>query len=171
MYKIFAKVLANRLKKILPSIISETQSAFVSGRSITDNILVAFEILHSMKRNTARKKRDVALRIDISKAYDRIDWGFLQNMMFRLGFSEQWISVIMLGVRTVGYSVLVNSKSVGPIHPQRGLRHGCPLSLYLCIICAQGLSCLIDQAVSSGDIHGVAVCRGAPSVSPSLVRR
>lgn len=57
---------------------------------------------------------------------------------------------------------------VGPIVPQRGLRQGCPLSPYLFIICAQGLSSLLDRAVSKGDIHGVKVCRGAPSVSHLL---
>ena len=76
-YKIFAKVLANRMKKLLPRIISHEQSAFVSGKSITNNILVAFEIIHHMKRKSKDKKGDVAFKIDISKAYDKIDWGFL----------------------------------------------------------------------------------------------
>ena len=72
-YKILAKVLANRMKKLLPRIISHEQSAFVSRRSITDNILVAFEIIHHMKRKSKGKKGDVAFKIYISKAYDKID--------------------------------------------------------------------------------------------------
>lgn len=72
-YKIVGKVLANRLCKILPGIISETQSAFVKGRSIIDHVVIAFEILHTMKRNTTKKVGDVAVKIDISKAYDRMD--------------------------------------------------------------------------------------------------
>ena len=72
-YKILAKVLANRLKKLLPRIISQKQSAFVSGRSITDNVLVAFQIIHLMKRKNKGKQGDVAFKIDISKAYDKID--------------------------------------------------------------------------------------------------
>ena len=72
-YKILAKVLANRLKKLLPQIISHEQAAFVSGRSITDNVLVAFEIIHHMKRKNKGKQGDVVFKIDISKAYDKID--------------------------------------------------------------------------------------------------
>ena len=72
-YKILAKVLANRLKNLLPRIISQEQSAFVSGRSITDNVLVAFEIIHHMKWKNKGKQGDVAFKIDISKAYDKID--------------------------------------------------------------------------------------------------
>ena len=76
-YKILAKVLANRLKHILPKIIDHHQSAFVPGRSITDNVLVAFEILHCMKRKTRGLQGEVALKLDVSKAYDRVDWNFL----------------------------------------------------------------------------------------------
>ena len=72
-YKILAKVLANRLKKLLPRIIYQEQSAFVSGRSITDNVLVAFEIIHHIKRKNKGKQGDVAFKIDIIKAYDKID--------------------------------------------------------------------------------------------------
>ena len=71
-YKIMAKVLANRLKWILPLLIFNAQSAFVHGRSICDNILAAFEVIHYMKRKTKGKKGSVALKLDISKAYDRI---------------------------------------------------------------------------------------------------
>ena len=69
-YKILAKVLENRLKKLLPRIISHEKSAFVSGRSITDNVLLAFEIIHHMKKKSEGKKGDVAFKIDISKAYN-----------------------------------------------------------------------------------------------------
>ena len=72
LYKIIAKVLANRLKAFLPVLIDESQSAFVPGRAITDNVLVAFELIHYMKRKSYGKVGDVALKIDISKAYDRI---------------------------------------------------------------------------------------------------
>lgn len=101
LYKIFAKVVANRLKNILPKIISEFQYAFVSGRAITDNILVVFEIIHSMKRKSRGKMGDVALKIDIKKAYDRVDWGFLEQMMVKLGFAQKWIDIVMMCVRSV----------------------------------------------------------------------
>ena len=87
-YKIMSKVVANRLKQILPKLISPSLSAFVSGRLITDNALVAYETLHSMHCRKSRKKGSLALKLDISKAYDWVEWDFLRNIMLRLGFPE-----------------------------------------------------------------------------------
>lgn len=81
LYKIIAKCLANRLKQFLPGLITENQSTFVPGRSISDNVLVAFKILHHMKRKHNEKEGEVTLKLDISKAYDRVDWGYLQSML------------------------------------------------------------------------------------------
>jgi hypothetical protein len=80
-YKIVSKVLANRLKIILPDIITPTQSAFVPGRLISDNILIAYELMHYMW----------SIKLDMSKAYDHVEWGFLAKMMKKMGFYEQWI--------------------------------------------------------------------------------
>lgn len=80
LYKILPKVLANRMKKIISNCISEEQSAFVENRSILDNVLVASEIILSMKCKTKGKKGDGALKIDISKAFDLVDWGYLKEM-------------------------------------------------------------------------------------------
>lgn len=76
LYKILAKVLANRLKLILPGLITENQSAFLPGHSIIDNVLIALEVLHRMKIKLGRSDGEVALKLDISKAYDRLDWNF-----------------------------------------------------------------------------------------------
>ena len=117
-YKILAKVLANRMKKLLPRIISHEQSSFVSRRSITDNVLVAFEIIHRMKRKSKGEKGDVAFKIDISKGYEKIDWGFLKGIMLKLGFDSRWVDLMMLCVSIVRYNVLVNGMEVGPIIPK-----------------------------------------------------
>ena len=74
LYKIMAKVLSNRLKVILSGLISKNQSAFVPNRSITYNVVVAFEIIHHMRRKTGGQVGEIALKLDISKAYDRVDW-------------------------------------------------------------------------------------------------
>lgn len=85
LYKAVVKVLANRMKSVLPYIISKFQSAFIKGRAITDNVILAFEITFH-DRKTKGKSGDVALKIDFSKAYDRIDWGFLKLIMLKMRF-------------------------------------------------------------------------------------
>ena len=87
-YKIISKVLANRSKQILPSVISTTQCAFIPGRLITDNVLVAYELLHIMYSKKKGKKGSLALKLDTSKAYDRVEWPFLKGIMTKLGFPE-----------------------------------------------------------------------------------
>ena len=99
-YKIIAKVLANRMKHILSRIISSTQSAFAPGRSITDNVMIACELLHYMNSKKRGNVGEVALKLDISKAYDRVDWKFLQHMLQILGFDDRWIKWIMMCVTT-----------------------------------------------------------------------
>jgi hypothetical protein len=168
LYKIVSKVLANRLKSCLDKLVSQEQSAFVEGRSILDNALIAIEVIHAMKRKTKGHRGELALKIDISKAYDKVDWGFLRGMLVRMGFAEQWIQWMMMCVSSVNYSVLMNFDKVGPITPGRGLRQGDPLSPYLFILVAEGLTALIHQVVHRGDIHGVRICRGAPEVSHLL---
>lgn len=83
LYKIFSKALANRLKKILPNIITENQSAFTKSRLIFDNILVAFESFHSMQKHGG-KENYMAIELDMSKAYNRVEWPYLESVMRRL---------------------------------------------------------------------------------------
>ncbi|PNX57454.1 ribonuclease H, partial [Trifolium pratense] len=168
LYKMVSKVLANRLKGVLDKCISNNQSAFVPGRSILDNAMVAIELVHFMKSKTRGKMGNVALKLDISKAYDRIDWDYLKEVMIKMGFCQQWVRWVMMCVETVDYSVIVNEDTVGPIIPGRGLRQGDPLSPYLFIICAEGLSALIKQAEDRGEIHGNKICRNAPIISHLL---
>ncbi|CAJ2652404.1 unnamed protein product [Trifolium pratense] len=168
LYKLVSKVLANRLKRVLDKCISDNQSAFVPDRSILDNAMVAIEVVHFLKSKTRGKLGNVALKLDISKAYDRIDWDYLKEVMIKMGFSHQWVKWVMMCVESVDYSVIVNDDMVGPIIPGRGLRQGDPLSPYLFIICAEGLSSLIKQAEARGDIHGIKICKNAPIISHLL---
>ncbi|KAJ8765399.1 hypothetical protein K2173_012096 [Erythroxylum novogranatense] len=163
--RIICKTIANRLKQILPHIISETQSAFIPNRLITDNIIVAYELFHSIKRKTQGKVGSLALKTDMSKAYDRIEWEYLHQIMLKLGFHESWVSRIMNIVTSVNYYFVRGNEEYGPLIPNRGLRQGDPLSPYLFIICAEGLSASLQQEQARGNIHGTIVARGAPPVS------
>lgn len=167
-YKLLSKVLANRLKQVIPKCISLLQSDFIEGRYILDNALVAFEIIQYMKYKTKGKIGDVALKIDIGKAYDRVNWGYLKAIMGKMAFLDYWINRNMLCVESVSYSILFNYDKVGPIFPGRGLRQGDPLSPYLFIIFAEGLFSLIRQAGMRGDIYGGKICRGAPTINHLL---
>lgn len=100
LYKLIAKVLPNRLKQFLPAIISRHQSAFIPSRLISDNMLVADEALHTMATRL-NGKGFMALKFNMSKAYDRFEWDDLESIMIKLGFAKQWISLIMVYVRTV----------------------------------------------------------------------
>lgn len=88
LYRIMAKVLVNRLQEVLPAVISENQSTFIRSRGITDNILIAFEMIHYMSRKKRGRVGEVALKLDISKAYDRVNWSYLRRRMKAMGFCD-----------------------------------------------------------------------------------
>jgi hypothetical protein len=164
-YKLISKVLANRLKLVLPDIISCSQSAFIPGRLITDNIIAAFETMHTMQSRMWSKVGYMGVKLDMSKAYDRVEWKFLQAVMHRMGFDESWIRLVMQCVVSVKYSVLINGNPVGEIRPSRGIRQGDPISPYLFIICAEAFSALISKAGNNGVISGVPTSPRGPKIS------
>ena len=122
LYKIFSKVLANRLKRILLKIITtEHQSAFTKNCLIFDNIMAAFETLHSMQHHNSVKDGFMALNLDMSKIYDSVEWSFLESVMRKMGFNEYWIFLLMFCVKMVSYFILVNGEPKGFIMPTRVL--------------------------------------------------
>ena len=120
LYKLFSKVLADRLKKFLPSIITKHQSTFAKDCLITNNILIAFETLHCMKNNKSGSTGYMALKLNTTKAYDRDEWDFLEKLMLRMGFNESWVDLIKTCVKTVTYSMMVNGEPKWLITPLRG---------------------------------------------------
>ena len=154
-YRIVAKTMANRLKHILHQVISPTQSAFIPNRLITDNIIIGYECLHKIRHNKNTKNGLVALKLEISKAYDRVEWRFFKQTMERLGFSHKWIKLVLNCITTTNFSVIINGKPKGMFSAQRCLRQGCPLSPYIFLICAEAFSNLLMQAERQNLIHGL----------------
>ncbi|CAM8877661.1 unnamed protein product [Rhodiola kirilowii] len=163
--KIITKVLANRLKTILPTIISPSQSAFIKGRLITDNIIVAHEVAHFIKGRNAQKKGFLSLKLDLSKAYDRVEWHFVKEMMLKMGFAEAWVNKIMLCISTVSYKIRINGSTSEAVYPMRGLRQGDPISPYLFVICTEWLSHAIHIQQRQGIIEGIRICKNAPTIT------
>ncbi|KAL9679594.1 hypothetical protein QQ045_017460 [Rhodiola kirilowii] len=163
--KIITKVLANRMKEILPAIISQSQSAFVEGRLITDNILIAHEVSHFIKGANKQKTGFMSIKLDMSKAYDRIEWRFLESMMLTMGFTVGWVRKIMMCVESVTYKVKVNDIISESIKPNRGLRQGDPISPYLFLICAEWFTYAVAKYQEAGLIRGIKICRNAPVIT------
>jgi len=153
-YKITSKVLTNRLKEIAPKVISQNQSVFIAGRQISDNILVVHELLHSMKQGN---EEAMLHKLDMAKAYDRVEWPFLNAMLHKLGFDDVFCQWIMECVQTVSYSVIINGEAMGHIVLCRGLRQEDPLSPFLFLICVEGISVLIQNKERVGNIRGMMV--------------
>ncbi|KAL0356381.1 UNVERIFIED_CONTAM: LINE-1 retrotransposable element O protein [Sesamum radiatum] len=158
----------NRLKSVMNDIVSPTQSAFIPGRLITDNVLLAFELNHFLRASSRAKKGYVALKLDMSKAYDRVEWPFLRRILLRLGFESGFVRLIMLLVTSVSYSLTLNGTYFGYFKPKQGIRQGDPLSPYLFIFCAEAFSSLIQAAERRRKLQGVRINPSAPSISHLL---
>uniref|UniRef100_A0A803P0S6 Reverse transcriptase domain-containing protein n=1 Tax=Cannabis sativa TaxID=3483 RepID=A0A803P0S6_CANSA len=163
-YKVIAKLLANRLRVVLPLIISPFQSAFVPGRWIAENSIIAHEILDSFKKKKGRSGF-VGLKVDMSKAYDRLEWKFIDKVMEAFGFGDDFRKLVVKSISSVSFSVLLNGGPLRQFSPSRGLRQGDPLSPFLFIICSEVLSRLLIQAEGRGLIHGFKVSPRCPPIS------
>lgn len=144
MYKAISKILASRLKTILLDVVSPSQSAFVLDRLISDNIILAHESIHSLRTHDFVSRNFMA-----AKTY------MLKAILLSLGFHSRWVAWIMECVSTAKYSVLLNGQSYGFISPDHGLRQGDPISPSLFVLCAEGLSHLLNQASDNGSLSGI----------------
>ena len=111
-------------------------------------------MMHSIDQRRKGKEAFIAVKLDMSKAYDRVEWAYLEAMMRRMGFNERWISLILMCVSTVEYLVLINGEAKGKIILTRGLRQGDPISPYLFLLCAEGLSAMIKKEERDGLLKG-----------------
>ncbi|KAH1131016.1 hypothetical protein J1N35_002394 [Gossypium stocksii] len=157
------KVIANCFKYIFPKVISHKQAGFIVGRSITDNIILAQEVIHTMR--SQKNKKWMAIKIDLEKAYDRVSWEFIEASFQAAGIPGYLNNVIMSAISNATLQVLWNGVPLSKFRPARGIRQGCPLSPFLFVLCMEWLGQLIKSAISEGKWNPIQLSRNEPTIS------
>ncbi|KAJ9674856.1 hypothetical protein PVL29_024033 [Vitis rotundifolia] len=160
LYKLLAKVLANRLKRVVGKVVSNAQNAFVMGRQILDASLIANDVIDTWQK---RKEKGLICKLDIEKAYDSINWKFLMKVLQKMGFGPKWQGWMWSCLSSAKFSVLVNGVPAGFFPSSKGLRQGDPLSPYLFVLGMEVLDVLIKRAVEGGFLSGCTIRSGGGS--------
>ena len=150
-YKIIGKIISTHIKKILGRIISNKQFGFLPGRQIHEAVGIIQEGLHTIH---CKGMKSMVLKIDLSKAYDRVNWTYLWVIMTKMGFSVPFITWVMSSISSVSFDVLINGVASSFFRSGRGLRQGFPLAPLLFLIVVEGLSMSILNAQNSGVFSG-----------------
>ncbi|GJV35267.1 putative RNA-directed DNA polymerase [Tanacetum coccineum] len=145
LYKCISKIITNRIIDGLKEIVSENQSDFIPGRRISDNILITQELMHNYHRNRGPPR--CAFKVDIQKAYDTVDWKFLDYILRCYGFHHKMVKWIMTCVTTASFSICINGDIHGFFKGKRGLRQGDPLSPYLFTLVMEVLTLITKRRV------------------------
>ncbi|KAM0052219.1 putative RNA-directed DNA polymerase [Helianthus debilis subsp. tardiflorus] len=163
--KVISKILANRMKKVIGSVISESQSAFVKGRYTLDSPMILSEMWSWLRK---AGKCAFIFKIDFEKAYDNVNWEFLLDVLRQMGFPSEWCRWVKGVLMSACSSVLVNGSPTFEFRCQKGLRQGDPLSPFLFLVVMEALSCMVNKACSVGRFKGVKLPNGGPTVSNLL---
>uniref|UniRef100_A0A2N9GNN9 Reverse transcriptase domain-containing protein n=1 Tax=Fagus sylvatica TaxID=28930 RepID=A0A2N9GNN9_FAGSY len=163
-YKTIAKILVARIRPLLHKLISPCQSAFIPGRWIAENGVIVHEMLHSFKKRKV-KNGLMAIKLDLQKAYDRVNWNFLQAVLRNFGFNDIFVGWIMECITSVSYALLINGGKTKSFIPSRGLRQGDPLFPYLFILSQDILSRIIENQFNGGGLSGVKASIGSPAIT------
>ncbi|KAK8942463.1 hypothetical protein KSP39_PZI008699 [Platanthera zijinensis] len=164
-YKVAAKIIANRIKPLLGGLISVEQAAFVPSRLLSDHCIIAQELIHRL-HTTESRNGYMAIKLDMEKAFDRIQWSFVRRVLQAFNFPPFWIKLIMECITHPRYGLLINGSKSEWIHAARGLRQGCPLSPYIFIMCSEFLSLSVKASPHPG--VGFKVSALAPKISHLL---
>lgn len=159
--------MANRMKEVFPETISPHQSAFMRGHQISDNILIAHEVLRFLKKDKSNNHH-MAIKLDLSKAYDHVEWSMILDMMKQVGFNENWRDWIKECMGSVTYKTLINGSFGKVISYSRGLRQGDPLSSFLFLLCVEGLSAFFINLERLNAFFGIKINRSCLAISHLL---
>jgi len=145
-------VITNRLKPLLPAAISEEQTGYVEGRQILNNIIQAHEVVDSLKSN---KQAGMVIQIDLAKAYDKLGWSYIREVIRAYGFNQNRIRWVMALVTMTSFSILLNGAPSRTFTPSRGLRQGDVLSPFLFVLVMEWLGRAIKMTNAEGRIQGI----------------
>nr|GEX68187.1 RNA-directed DNA polymerase, eukaryota, reverse transcriptase zinc-binding domain protein [Tanacetum cinerariifolium] len=151
-YKIIAKILANRISKVIDKIVSKEQSAFIASRQILEGPLILSEVINWFKKI---QKKMLIFKVDFEKAFDSVNWKYLDFVLLSLGFDSKWRYWIRACLHSSRASILINDSPKFSI--KRDLRHANPLSIFLFILVMEGLNCAMSNADSSGLNRGIKI--------------
>jgi hypothetical protein len=150
-YNIFSKTLNNRLVRIADGLLSHNQSAFVKGRYILDSVVAAHKIIHGAIKE---REKSLILKVDYEKAYDRVDWEFLEEILSSRGFGSKWIRWMMSLVKGGYVSLRINDENSPYFKTGKGLRQGGPLAPLIFNLVVDIFSRMLSKAANNGYIAG-----------------
>nr|GEX76746.1 RNA-directed DNA polymerase, eukaryota [Tanacetum cinerariifolium] len=162
LYKIIAKILANRLVGVLNGIVNEVQSAFISDRQILDGPFILNEVLQWCK---SKHKQALIFKVDFEKAYDSVKWDFFDDVLNKFGFGNKWCKWIQCCLRSSRGSILVNGSPTEEFQFGKGLKQGDPLSPFLFILVMESLHISFQRIVDAGRFHGIKMGGGSVNIS------
>ncbi|KAK9070187.1 hypothetical protein SSX86_010587 [Deinandra increscens subsp. villosa] len=160
--KVISKVLAERMKKVLKGLISECQMGFVAGRNIVDGPMIVNEVVSWLKY---AKKKGLLFKVDFRKAYDSLDWKYIDTVLFHMNFPDKWRVWVQGVLQSARASVLINGSPSKEFNCLSGVRQGDPLSPYLFVVAMEGLSWMFQKAEEQGVFHGLRLPNNGPVLS------
>lgn len=163
-YKLVTKIIVARIKPFLPLIIGPTQSSFLAGRRAADNAIIVQEYLNHFRKMKG-KKGSMIIKIDLEKAFDRLEWSFIRDSLFYFNFPPNLSKVIMSCITTSSIAILINGTKTDFFEPSRGIRQGDPISPYIFIICMERLSRMIDEAIVAHSWTPISISKSGPKIS------